>query len=143
MTFLSLSVIHPAFPAESYFITLQKLELKKINGGWVDIIEPDHKVDLVSTEPTLSFFNNGRVPPGSFNNFRVTFQDHGKMRQLTRINDLTKNLVVKKGSFINVSFILDLKNNHGRVQELRLAVDEDERVDLGDSVSDTLLNDTI
>ena len=122
----------PLFAAEPYFITLQKLELKKDSGEWVDIIEPDHKVDLGNTEASISFFNNGRVPAGHFKNFRLSFEDHGKNREMTRRQDLDELFIVKKGSFVNVSFELDLDSQ--KIQETRLTVDGQEFVDAGDKI---------
>ena len=122
--------------AEPYFITLEKLELKKVSGEWVNVIEPDHKVDLRSTEPSISFFNNGRVPEAPFNNFKITFDDHGKTRQISRRADLEKPVVIKKGSFINAAFVLDLENN-AQVKDLTLTVDEDTRIDSGETITDT------
>ena len=138
-TFLILLLVAGSATAgESYFITIQKLELKKDTGEWVNIIEPDHKVDLVSTEAVVSFFNNGRVPPGRFNNFKITFEDHGLVRQLSRKQDVTAPFTVKNGSFVNVSFMLDLEKKRGRVKELRLVVDDDVRVDSDDAIGNTM-----
>ena len=122
--------VRPVFSAEPYVITLQKLELKKDNGEWVDIIEPDHRVDLNSTEAVISFFNNGRVPAGRFKNFRLSFEDHQKNRAISRRQDLDTPFVVKKGSFVNVSFELDLDTR--QVKEAHLTVDDQEFVDAGD-----------
>jgi peroxiredoxin len=113
--------------AESYVITIQKLELKRVDGSWVKIIEPDYRVDLASTEAVVSFFNNGRVPNADFNNFRINFEDHGVEKQMTRFEDFRPSLRVKKGSFVRVSFDLDLATK--QVKELRLNVDDAGRVD--------------
>ena len=129
MTLIFCSFAHAVEP---YFITLQKLELKKDSGEWVDIVEPDHKVDLRQTEAAISFFNNGRVPAGSFKNFRLSFEDHGKNREMSRRQDLEAPFLVKKGSFVNVSFGLDLDNQ--KVKEAHLTVDDQEFVDPGDKI---------
>ena len=129
MTLLLSSFAHAVEP---YFITLQKLELKKDSGEWVDIIEPDHKVDLNSTEAAISFFNNGRVPVGQFKNFRLSFEDHGKDREMSRRQDMDAPFQVKKGSFINVSFELDLDSQN--VKGTRLTVDSQEFADTGDHI---------
>ena len=139
----ALSICIPAFSSDSYFITLQKLELKKDTGEWVTVIEPDHKIDLAAVEPTLSFFNNGRVPEGGFVNFKVTFNDHGKTRQLFRKQDVTNMLIIKKGSYVRAAFLLDTTEIPGKVKELRLTVDEDNRIDLEDSIGHTIGEDII
>ena len=130
--FLFLLSVFPALAAEPYFITIQKLELKNNGGEWVSILEPDHKVDLVSTEASVSFFNNGRVPAERFKNFRLSFDDHGKSVMMSRAKDLETPFQVKKGSFVNVSFELDLETK--KVKETRLTVDEQEFVDAGDNI---------
>ena len=122
----------PVPAAEPYFITLQKLELKTDGGEWVDIVEPDHKVDLRATEAAISFFNNGRVPPGRFKNFRLSFEDHGKNRQISRKQDLEPPFEVRKGSFMNVSFELDLDAQ--KVKGTHLTVDRRDFVDTGDNI---------
>jgi hypothetical protein len=118
--------------AEPYFITLDKLELKKDSGEWLDIIEPNHPVDLMNMEATISFFNNGRVPAGAFKNFRITFEDHGQKKKIFRKEDLNTLFEVKQGSFVNISFQLDLGSK--KVKETRLAVDQQAFVDFGDSM---------
>ena len=127
--------------AEPYFITIQKLELKKTGGDWVTVIEPDHRVDLMSTEAVVTFFNNGRVPAADFDNFRVLFDDHGAARAISRKKDYDVPVRVKKGSFIRVSFVLDFESGAdgspvrpSRVRELDLTVDDLERADKGDTL---------
>lgn len=57
-------------------ITILKVELKNEAGEWVKIIEPDRRVDLAQEEAMVAFFNNdGRVPFGSYVNFRVTISE--------------------------------------------------------------------
>lgn len=126
---------------EPYFITIQKLELKKTDGQWVDILEPDHRVDLLSTEATISFFNNGRVPTAEYSNFRVTFEDHGCQRQISRKVDFELPVSVKKGSFVNVAFDLQIATNKDGtavrptgVRQLRLTSDGAERMDMSDQL---------
>ena len=52
------------------------MELKRADGSWTAVAEPDHPVDLAAEEAGLSFFNNqGRVPEGGYVNFRVTLSD--------------------------------------------------------------------
>ena len=122
----------PVFSAEPYFITIQKLELKNDRGEWLTILEPDHRVDLNNTEAAVSFFNNGRVPPGSFKNFRITYEDHGKSAEMSRKTDWTPPFQVKNGSFVNVSFKLDLDSK--KVKETHLVVDQEEWTDSGDNI---------
>jgi hypothetical protein len=121
-----------AFSAESHFITIQKLELKKENGEWLGILEPDHKVDLTNTDAAVSFFNNGRVPPEKFKNFKVTFDDQGKKTEMSFKKDLDSSLLVKKGSFVSVSF--ELEEESKKVKQMRWVVDAREFVDQGDNI---------
>ena len=104
----------------------------------MDIIEPDKKVDLASEEPAISFFNNGRVPVGEYDNFRICFQDHGRNRRMERKNSLETPVKVIKGSFIHVSFDLDLENS-ASVRQIRLTVDGDGRIDPGQMIADTAI----
>ncbi len=115
--------------AEPYYVTVQKLELKTEAGEWIDIIEPDHKVDLNETDASVSFFNNGRVPPGDFKNFRLSFEDRGVDRQMSRREDFATPFTVKKGSFVNVVFDIDTQNQN--VKGTHLTVDAQEFVDPG------------
>lgn len=62
--------------AEKFIVTIRKVELKTVDGRWITVLEPDKEVDLVSAEPTVSFFNNqGRVPAGRYSNFRLTLSE--------------------------------------------------------------------
>ncbi|MEI8345439.1 MAG: hypothetical protein WCG06_05135 [Candidatus Omnitrophota bacterium] len=58
--------------AQQYKITLVRLELKNISGRWIKVFEPDTLVDLIDQKPALAFFNNGRIPPGRYVNFRLS-----------------------------------------------------------------------
>jgi hypothetical protein len=124
-----------------YYITLGKLELETSGGGWVDIIEPDHRVDLMTTDASIVFFNNGRVPAAEYENFRVTFDDQGRKHQLTREEKFLPPVTVKKGSFVRVVFALEFeKDGTGApvrptgVRQWSLTVDDDERTDPGDKI---------
>lgn len=132
--FLAICIIcaKPVFSAEPYFITIQQLELKKDSGEWLSILEPDHRVDLRSTEASVSFFNNGRVPAERFKNFRIRFEDHGKNTEMFRKTDLDPPFQVNKGSFVNVSFELDLDSR--TVKQTHLTVDQQEFVDAGSNI---------
>ena len=130
LLFLFLSSV--AVAAGPYFITIQKLELRKESGEWVSILEPDRRVDLAATEASVSFFNNGRIPADRFKNFRLSFEDHGRNVEMTRKKDLEPPFEVKKGSFVNVSFELDLDTQ--KVKETHLTVDGREFVDAGDNI---------
>ena len=127
-----------AHTAEPYFITLQKLELRTRDAQWVTIVEPDHQVDLMSADASVTFFNNGRVPEGDYDNFRLTFQDHATTREITRKLNYNMPLPVHKGSFIRVWFVLDFERDANEipvrprnVKELRLTVDDIIRIDDG------------
>ena len=122
--------------AEPYVITIQKLELKEHGGDWVKIIEPDHNIDLMTDDAMVSFFNDGRVPEADFDNFRLTFNDHGQEREISRRSNYDRPVPVRKGSFIHVSFTLEFEGapervvvRSGRVKELRLTIDDVIRIE--------------
>ena len=101
------------------------------------IIEPDRRVDLSKEAAAVTFFNNtGRVPTGSYKNFRVDFlgRDSGETRKFYSKNDFEKSVLVKKGSFIHVSFDLKLGQKID-VQKADLTVDRDSRQFLSDSLT--------
>ncbi len=56
----------------SYIILLEKIELKDRTGRWITICAPDTEVDLVKSAPSISFFNDGRIPGNTYTNFRIT-----------------------------------------------------------------------
>lgn len=131
-----------SFAAESFFITIQKVELKNASGEWVDVIEPDRRLDLTIDEPTVSFFNNGRIAPGDYSNVRVSLiseEDGLKKVFLERNEDYEPALSVLRSSFVNVSFEFDPAQTPMRlasetIKEVRLTVDSQERLDAGDSI---------
>jgi hypothetical protein len=108
-------------------VTIKSVQLKKDSGEWITVIEPDHQVDLVSQEPTVSFFNNGRrVPPGDYSNFKILLLKMIKGKDAKHLSfiyespkdeiviygrkDFLQFLKVKVGSFISVWFGVDLSN---------------------------------
>ncbi len=140
-----------AFAAESlskYVITLENVELKNSSGRWVSVIRPDLQVDLVTTKPSISFFNNGgRVPTGDYVNFRIELLDSVKSASIDGTEtvlhlapgktsngrvwvagneELQNSLLVKKGSFIRVWFDLEIPSGSAaaRVCEASVTVDE-------------------
>lgn len=124
-----------SFSAEPFFVTIQKVELKSAGGEWVTVMEPDKKVDLALDEPSVSFFNNGRVPPGKYVNVRVQL-DQGL---ISRIEDYALSLDIKKGSFVNVSFGFDLAGSsrslgQDNFKQIQLTIDEEERLDGPDQI---------
>ncbi len=136
-TFIS-TTTHELFAEEiaPYFVTIQKVELKNAAGEWVTVIEPDKKVDLAQSEPSVSFFNNGRVAPSRYVNVRVQL-DKGV---LVRSEDYEVPLNIKKGSFVNVEFGFDftkqVKNlSRDNFKQIHVTVDEDERIDGGDKIT--------
>ena len=139
----------PNFASESflapYVIIIKGVYLKNDSGEWIKVIEPDRRVDLSQEEAAVTFFNNaGRVPAGSYKNFRVDFfsaedpaclpDRQGSARRLSSKNDLEKAVMVNKGSFIRVAFDLQLDKTIA-VQSADLAVGEDARKFLADSLS--------
>ena len=84
----------------------------------------------------VTFFNNaGRVPAGSYKNFRVDFftEDLNAVNHLSSKNDFEKSVAVQKGSFIRVAFDLNL-NQKIEVKKADLTVGEDSRELLPDSL---------
>ena len=119
-----------------YVITIKGVYLRNKAGEWVKIIEPDRKVDLSREEAVITFFNNaGRVPAGSYKNFRVEFfgEDLKEIHQLYAKNDFEQGILVKKGSFIHVDFDLRLEGKI-LVEKAKISVDEETRELLSDSL---------
>ena len=118
----------------SFFITIEKIELKNAAGEWVTVIRPDRRLDLEQEEPTVRFFNNGRIAPGEYGNVRVTLTE----ATLERKADFSPPLSIKQGSFVNVSFLFDLNAadqlNEQTVRQVSVTVDQDERTDKGDTI---------
>lgn len=104
-------------------ITIKSVELKDSQGLWVTVIEPDKQVDLAAEEPSVSFFNNGRVVPGNYVNFRIVFLDERGERKLSAVQDAQKPLALKKGSFVNVNFKLEL-SGQAKARQAEITVDE-------------------
>ena len=114
----------------AYVITIENVELKNSSGQWISVIRPDKQVDLLSTEAAVSFFNNaGRVPAGTYEDFRVEFlKPDGRKARLGSLSALEWPLQVKKGSFIRVSFDLEVKAGQETLLEAKkAAVTVDER----------------
>ena len=110
-------------------ITIERVELQKEPDGWVTVIEPDRRVDLLKEEPTVVFFNNtGRVPAGRYQNFKIGYIENNTsiLRTLTAKEGFGKSFEVKKGSFIRVSFMLDLSAG-ARLEKAMVTVDKDAR----------------
>lgn len=112
-----------------HVITIKSVELEKDSGGWVTIIEPDHQVDLANQEAVISFFNNGRrVPPGSYRNFKIIFdnEETGEKIRLYGVGNFSEPLKVAPRSFISVSFELNLARTlrDSRVKQVAVVVDE-------------------
>lgn len=81
--YLAVSFLAVAAPAlaetrpetTKYAITIRKVELRSTDGTWVTVVEPDRVIDLINEEPVVSFFNNGRIPEGSYVNFRLVLSE--------------------------------------------------------------------
>jgi len=130
---LTIAAIDPA----SCVVVIESIELKNSSGQWITVASPDHPVDVVAQEPGFSFFNNGKVPPGRYVNFRINLSERFKVFILNGKNfrpvpvkfkksvsgekieiygtqDFDEPLVVNKGSFIGVWFKLDF---HGTIHQ--------------------------
>lgn len=132
----SISYTLSARASEPFFVTIQKVELKDEAGRWMTVIEPDKKVDLAQSEPSVSFFNNGRVVPGRYVNVRVQL-DRGV---LVRSEDYEVPLSIKKGTFVNITFGFDFAKparglSRDNFKQIHVTVDEDERTDGGDKIT--------
>ena len=93
-------------------------------------------MDLSREEAVITFFNNaGRVPTGSYKNFRVEFfgEDLKEIHKLYAKNDFEQGILVKKGSFIHVDFDLHLESKI-LVEKAKVSVDEEIRELLSDSL---------
>ena len=130
----------PAFSVEPFFVTIDKVELKKADGEWFTVIEPDRKINLASEEAIVSFFNNGRIPPGDYSNVRVSltrWKEGAKRVFLERKTDYAQMIAVKNGSFVNVSFNFK-KTVFGYfsevIEKVDLIVDDQERIDGSDTI---------
>jgi hypothetical protein len=125
--------------AQARVVTIDRVELKNPEHHWLVIAEPDHAVDLSNQELGFSFFNKGKVPPGSYINFRVLFSEttledgeKGNFKtnpvsrmELTAAGDLSDPLTVKEGSFIGVWFKLNSRDWPSKeVTEMTLTIDE-------------------
>jgi hypothetical protein len=139
---MTLFCMNTAFCAGSFFITIEKVELKSARGEWLTVIEPDRRLDLAEEEPRVTFFNNGRIPAGDYTNVRLALmaeEASTKKVTLERKTDYDPPLSIKKGAFVNVSFALDLERasrvSADTVRRVNVTVDQDERVDGGDNIN--------
>lgn len=124
-----------AAPAEAedpsrYLVTIQSVSLKREDGTWLTVSQPDHPVDLVNQEAAVAFFNNGRVPSGKYVNFRLilsnivfcagedarafrTVLSSGKKVspdgiEISAVKDFA-SVELRKNSFIRVFFLTDVR----------------------------------
>ena len=109
--------------AEESVITVESVALKNTKGEWVTVLRPDKKINLETTEPSLSFFNKGNVPPGDYVNFKVVLYGTsaaGGEKAVLAKQDLAP-IVVKRSSFVRVWF-----EGHSleSIQELGITVDD-------------------
>ena len=138
------SWLKPVFLALfSFFITIDRVELKNASGEWVTVIRPDRRVDLTQQEAVVRFFNNGRIPAGRYTNVRVSLtEEEGtkKKRIFERSSDYSPSVLIQKGAFVGVSFSFSFGVDAQKpfsaetVKEVRLVVDQDERIDGSDKI---------
>ncbi len=138
------SLLYASPFTEPFFVTIEKVELESASGEWIKVIEPDRKVDLLTEEPEVHFFNNGRVAPGSYTNVRVQLRldDHPHPSFFSRKTDYDPPVAINKGDFIGVRFYFDFSSgkrllDESTVYKVRLIVGEDERVDVGSAMKHT------
>ena len=120
-------------------ITIHSVQLKNLEGQWVTIIEPDKVVDLETTEPGISFFNNGRVPAGDYVNFRLVFQENATkiIKEITGKADFVPAVNVQKGSFIGVWFKYQLPSEE--IGSVSIYVDQTERAIPGSGITMSIM----
>lgn len=121
-------------------ITIQSVQLKNLEGQWVTIIEPDKVVDLETTEPGVSFFNNGRVPAGDYVNFRLVFQENATkiIKEITGKADFGPTVNVQTGSFIGVWFKYQLPSEE--ISSVSIYVDQTERAILSGGITVNIIS---
>jgi hypothetical protein len=136
-----LFVTAAALAAQPFFITIEKVELKNAAGQWVTVIRPDRRLDLTQEEPVIRFFNNGRIAPGEYVNVRVSLlAEEGTTKPVTleRASDYAPAVIIRKGTFVGVSFDFDWERearlSAETIREVRLTADQDERTDKGDII---------
>lgn len=64
--------------ATGYKITVQKVEAKTTSGTWVTVFELPIEIDVGTAAlgiGGIGGFLSGNLPPGSYNNFRITFSE--------------------------------------------------------------------
>lgn len=124
---------------DAYVVTIDHVELKNASGAWITLVRPDKKVDLVTTDPVVAFFNNkGRIHAGGYVNARMTISgeilrheedDPRKPVYLVAKKDFAKPVFIKKGSFVQVKFKLNLEVPISEALiEFGVTADEDKRV---------------
>ena len=60
--------------ADTYKITVQKIQLKNSSGEWITIATPNQEIDIASVNAgstVASFFNDASIPVGSYKNFKI------------------------------------------------------------------------
>ena len=137
--------VSAAMASEVNRIILQKVELKNSAGEWIDVAEPDTPVSADSKEAGTSFFNNGRIPDGSYINFRLIVQEgrgeaeKGKefpsgssslpkaIYEITGSEDFSPPISILRKTFISVWFSLVAeagKDLPADIQEVELNIDQ-------------------
>ncbi len=112
-------------------ITIENVELKESGGEWISVIRPDKRVDLRNERAFVSFFNNqGRVPTGRYDDFRITYLDSAnEKKSLHPVKPLGEALEVKRGSFVNVCFDFGNVGDFQPLQVKKAAVTVDDRTE--------------
>ncbi len=70
------------------FVTVKKVMLKNSDGNWFVMQEADKIVDLAE-EFAIAITNDGRIPPGTYVNFKITLSEFWKVSGSDDLN-LTK-----------------------------------------------------
>ncbi len=109
----------------SRVITLKSVELKDGQGHWQVAKESGRSVDLTQEQPSIPFFNDGRFE-GKLTNFKIRFSEGvGDLLSETSVSGRKDfplgPLMMKKESFVSVSFEPSLSSN--QIKKLELILD--------------------
>ncbi len=127
---------------------VESVDLKDSEGNWRRVSQPDTVIPFEEKEAAVSFFNNGRVPPGEYVNFRVGLlctaaeasasleKHHARVFRVTGKSDWSA-LEIRKGSFVRIEFLFD-NSEEGPIKKVKriqiLADEETRRVENADLV---------
>lgn len=63
---------HPSGDPIELIYTVQKIMLKKIDGQWITVLQPNQAVDMLSESSIVfTIHNKGEIPPGKYVNLKI------------------------------------------------------------------------